>query len=124
MYIPPTNEHKKIMKDREETLSKEYGYKVSPQDPAGMQILMNDPVWAYANQKSGDMTDDETKGHLGAAETGPELMRGVSFGRGGPSTYGAVGMNPELFAQRRLEEDEEKMYGRTGLFGMTPYGWA
>ena len=119
MYISDTNEFKNIMRDREEALN------VASMDPLrAKQTLMNDPVWAYANQKSGDMTDDETKGHLGAAETGPELMRGVSFGRGGPSTYGAVGMNQELFAQRRLEEDEEKMYGRTGLFGMTPYGWA
>lgn len=117
MDISGTNEFKNIMRDRERDLG------VSATDPGGMQILMNDPVWAYANKRSGEITADETKAHFKAAETGPELMRGMSVGPRGPG-YTGVGMNPELFAQRRLEEDEEKMYGRTGLFGMTPYGWA
>jgi hypothetical protein len=84
---------------------------------------MDDPVWSYAKKRSGEITADETKAHFKAVETGPELMRGVSFGDPGPG-YTDVGMNLELAAQRKLEEDEEKMYGRAGLFSMTPYGWA
>ena len=118
MDISGTNEFKNIMRDREEALN------VASMDPLrAKQTLMNDPVWAYANKRSGEITADETKAHFKAAETGPELMRGMSVGPRGPG-YTGVGMNPELFAQRRLEEDEEKMYGRTGLFGMTPYAWA
>ena len=118
MKISDTNEFKNIMRDREEAL------KVASMKPfLAKQTLMNDPVWAYAKKRSGEITADETKAHFKATETGPELMRGMSVGPRGPG-YTGVGMNPELFAQRRLEEDEEKMYGRTGLFGMTPYGWA
>jgi len=117
MYISDTNEFKNIMRDRERILL------VNVPVSQHKQVLMNDPVWAYANKRSGEITADETKAHFKAAETGPELMHGMSVGPRGPG-YTGVGMNPELFAQRRLEEDEEKMYGRTGLFGMTPYGWA
>ena len=118
MYISDTNEFKNIMRDREEALN------VASMEPVlAQQTLMDDPVWSYAKKRSGEITADETKAHFKAVETGPELMRGVSFGDPGPG-YTDVGMNLELAAQRKLEEDEEKMYGRAGLFGMTPYGWA
>jgi len=85
----------------------------------------DDPMWKFANARSFEITEDERKGHFQAAQAGPDLLGSTTAGAGwSPSRYGTVGMDPQLFAQRRLEEDEEKMYGRAGLFGMTPYGWA
>ena len=58
-----------------------------------------------------------------AAQAGPDLLASTTAGAAGPG-YTGVGMDPKFMAQRRLLEDEEEMYQRSGIFGMTPYGWA
>ena len=84
----------------------------------------DDPMWKFANSRSLEISEDERKGHFQSAQGGGDLLTSTTAGAGwSPSRYGAVGMDPKFMAQRRLLEDEEEMYQRSGIFGMTPYGW-
>ena len=86
---------------------------------------MNDPIWKFADARSQEISEEERKGHFQAAQAGPDLIGSTTAGSGwSPSRYGTVGMDPKFMAQRKLLEDEEEMYQRSGIFGMTPYGWA
>lgn len=116
-----------ILWDRERNLLGGLQLKDVPQNQqaAAMQILSDDPMWSAAKQSKDVSASKEREGHFQSAEGGGNLLPSTTAGAGwSASAYGGLGMNPELFAERRLEEDEEKMYGRAGLFGMTPYGWA
>jgi hypothetical protein len=114
-----------ILWDRERNLLDGLQLKDVPQNQqaAAMQILSDDPMWSAAKQSKDVSASKEREGHFQSAEGGGNLLPSTTAGAPGPG-YTGVGMNLELAAQRRLEEDEEKMYGRAGLFGMTPYGWA
>jgi hypothetical protein len=84
---------------------------------------MNDPIWRFANARSKEITEEEREGHFDAAQMGAYLLPKTTAGAIGPG-YTDVGMNRELAGPRRLEEDEEEMYKRAGIFSMTPARWA
>ena len=91
------------------------------------KILRGDVKWRFAETQAMAWEKDpslSSQDFFEAAQIGPDLAPRTTAGAGwSPSRYGTVGMDPQLFAQRRLLEDEEEMYGRAGLFGMTPRGW-
>ena len=91
------------------------------------KILNGDIKWRHAETQALAWEKDpklSSQDFFEAAQIGPDLAPRTTAGAGwSPSRYGTVGMDPQLFAQRRLLEDEEEMYGRAGLFGLTPRGW-
>jgi hypothetical protein len=89
-----------------------------------LEKLNRDMRWRFFSTQAAKVEEEDLSptDFFKAAQAGPYILPGTTAGDPGPG-YTGVGMNLELAAQRRLEEDEEKMYGRAGLFGMTPYGW-
>jgi len=91
-----------------------------------LEKLNSDMRWRFFSTQAAKVEKEDLspKDFFEAAQAGPDLLASTTAGGGwSPSRYGAVGIDPKLFAQRRLLEDEEEMYGRAGLFGMTPRGW-
>ena len=89
------------------------------------KILNGDIKWRHAETQALAWEKDpklSSQDFFEAAQIGPDLLASTTAGDPGPG-YTGVGMDPQLFAQRRLLEDEAEMYGRAGLFGMTPRGW-
>ena len=91
-----------------------------------LEKLNSDMRWRFFSTQAAKVEEEDLSptDFFEAAQAGPDLAPRTTAGAGwSPSRYGTVGMDPQLFAQRRLLEDEEEMYGRAGLFGMTPRGW-
>ena len=89
------------------------------------KILNGDIKWRHAETQALAWEKDpklSSQDFFEAAQIGPDLLASPTAGVPGPG-YTGVGMDPKFQAQRRLLEDEEEMYGRAGLFGMTPRGW-
>ena len=99
--------------------------RLSPQRK--QEILRGDIKWRHAETQALAWEKDpklSSQDFFEAAQAGPDLAPRTTAGAGwSPSRYGAVGMDPKFQAQRRLLEDEEEMYQRSGIFRMTPYGW-
>ena len=91
------------------------------------KILNGDIKWRFAETQALAWEKDpklSSQDFFEAAQIGPDLAPRTTAGAGwSPSRYGVVGMDPKFMAQRRLLEDEEEMYQRAGIFGMTPRGW-
>jgi len=91
-----------------------------------LEKLNSDMRWRFFSTQAAKVEKEDLSptDFFKAAQAGPDLAPRTTAGAGwSPSRYGAVGMDPKFMAQRRLLEDEEEMYGRAGLFGMTPRGW-
>ena len=92
-----------------------------------LEVLRRDMRWRFFSTQAAKVEKEDLspQDFFKAAQAGPDLAPRTTAGAGwSPSRYGAVGMDPKFMAQRRLLEDEEEMYQRSGIFGMTPYGWA
>ena len=92
-----------------------------------LEKLNSDMRWRFFSTQAAKVEKEDLspQDFFEAAQAGPDLAPSTTAGGGwSPSRYGAVGMDPKFMAQRRLLEDEEEMYQRSGIFGMTPYGWA
>jgi len=92
-----------------------------------LEKLNSDMRWRFFSTQAAKVEKEDLspQDFFKAAQAGPDLLASTTAGGGwSPSRYGAVGMDPKFMAQRRLLEDEEEMYQRSGIFGMTPYGWA
>ena len=97
--------------------------RLSPQRK--QEILRGDIKWRHAETQALAWEKDpklSSQDFFEAAQIGPDLLASTTAGDPGPG-YTGVGMDPKFMAQRRLLEDEEKMYQRSGIFRMTPYGW-
>ena len=91
-----------------------------------LEKLNSDMRWRFFSTQAAKVEKEDLSptDFFKAAQAGPDLAPRTTAGAGwSPSRYGVVGMDPKFMAQRRLLEDEEEMYGRAGLFGMTPRGW-
>ena len=89
------------------------------------KILNGDVKWRFAETQALAWEKDpklSSQDFFEAAQIGPDLLASTTAGDPGPG-YTGVGMDPKFQAQRRLLEDEEEMYQRSGIFRMTPYGW-
>ena len=88
-------------------------------------VLNRDIKWRHAETQALAWAKDpnlSSQDFFEAAQTGPDLLASTTAGAAGPG-YTGVGMDPKFMAQRRLLEDEEDVYKRMGIFGMTPRGW-
>tara|TARA_Y100000310_G_scaffold291442_1_gene319389 strand:+ start:369 stop:755 length:387 start_codon:yes stop_codon:yes gene_type:complete len=97
--------------------------RLSPQRK--QEILRGDIKWRHAETQALAWEKDpklSSQDFFEAAQIGPDLLASTTAGDPGPG-YTGVGMDPKFQAQRRLLEDEEEMYQRSGIFRMTPYGW-
>ena len=89
------------------------------------KILNGDIKWRFAETQALAWEKDpklSSQDFFEAAQIGPDRLASTTAGDPGPG-YTGVGMDPKFQAQRRLLEDEEEMYQRSGIFRMTPYGW-
>jgi len=90
-----------------------------------LEKLNRDMRWRFFSTQAAKVEKEDLSptDFFKAAQAGPDLLASTTAGAPGPG-YTGVGMDPKFQAQRRLLEDEEEMYQRSGIFGMTPYGWA
>ena len=90
-----------------------------------LEKLNSDMRWRFFSTQAAKVEKEDLSptDFFKAAQAGPDLLASTTAGAPGPG-YTGVGMDPKFQAQRRLLEDEEEMYQRSGIFGMTPYGWA
>ena len=90
-----------------------------------LEKLNRDMRWRVFSTQAAKVEEEDLspQDFFKAAQAGPDLLASTTAGAAGPG-YTGVGMDPKFMAQRRLLEDEEEMYQRSGIFGMTPYGWA
>jgi hypothetical protein len=123
--------YRKIADDRVKAIEASYDAamgigqwdRLSPQRK--QEILRGDIKWRHAETQALAWEKDpklSSQDFFEAAQIGPDLLASTTAGDPGPG-YTGVGMDPKFQAQRRLLEDEEEMYQRSGIFRMTPYGW-
>ena len=89
-----------------------------------LEKLNRDMRWRFFSTQAAKVEKEDLSptDFFKAAQAGPDLLASTTAGAPGPG-YTGVGMDPKFQAQRRLLEDEEEMYQRAGIFGMTPRGW-
>ena len=89
-----------------------------------LEKLNSDMRWRFFSTQAAKVEEEDLSptDFFEAAQAGPDLLASTTAGAAGPG-YTGVGMDPKFMAQRRLLEDEEEMYQRSGIFKMTPYGW-
>ena len=89
-----------------------------------LEKLNRDMRWRFFSTQAAKVEEEDLSptDFFKAAQAGPYILPSTTAGDPGPG-YTGVGMDPKFEAQRRLLEDEEEMYQRSGIFRMTPYGW-
>jgi hypothetical protein len=89
-----------------------------------LEKLNSDMRWRFFSTQAAKVEKEDLSptDFFKAAQAGPYILPSTTAGDPGPG-YTGVGMDPKFQAQRRLLEDEEEMYQRSGIFRMTPYGW-
>ena len=89
-----------------------------------LEMLRRDMRWRFFSTQAAKVEKEDLSptDFFKAAQAGPYILPSTTAGDPGPG-YTGVGMDPKFEAQRRLLEDEEEMYQRSGIFRMTPYGW-
>ena len=124
MMAEPISRYKRRANEIEQEIAARYPGWSGWNRQQQLEKLNRDMRWRFFSTQAAKVEEEDLSptDFFKAAQAGPDLLASTTAGAAGPG-YTGVGMDPKFMAQRRLLEDEEEMYQRAGIFGMTPRGW-